>query len=60
MKRVPIKVKANCCDDGKHLTRRRGGGYRCKKCGNIFDDYGRLIGEDESDHKVIRVDFFSK
>lgn len=58
MKRIkPIKVEPRCCDNSKHIITRGGGGYRCKKCGNIFDEYGRLIGEDESGKKLIHVGF---
>ena len=37
--------KCKCCDSGKFLIERKGGGFRCERCKTIFNEYGDVIGK---------------
>ena len=41
------KPICKCCDSDEFIHVRKGGGYRCTRCGTIFDDFHRVIGPQE-------------
>ena len=32
-----------CCDNGKYIRKRPGGGYRCLLCNTLFDRKGEVV-----------------